>query len=368
VRSERCDALEGTGRTGGTLNDVSEGWHNRWHPNLEPVRTIASGETVTVTTREGTDGVIGPASTHADLSRLDLGRAHQLSGPFAIDGAEPGDLLEVEFCDFAAAPFGFTAIFPGFGVLADLFEEPYLVKWSIVDGFARSDELPGVAIPDGTFCGVVGVAPSPELFREQQRREEELRAAGGPVAPNQPEGAVPRGAAQGLRTIPPRENGGNLDIPQLRAGSRLTLPVHVRGALVSLGDVHFAQGEGEVCGTGIETSAEVTLRPTVLKGPHRQRRFPSFETAPEVSRRYFATTGMGIGPGGVNGAMDVGLAAREALLEMLDHVCSTRGLRRDAAYALMSVAVDLRISELVNMPNPLVSALLPLDVFEGPAR
>jgi formamidase len=209
---------------------MSEGWHNRWHPDIEPIAYVASGETISAVTREGTDGVIGPRSTHADLLRLDLGRSHQLSRPYCVEGAQPGDLLEVELVRYVPASFGFTAIFPGFGFLADLFTEPYLVRWTLQDAFARTPELPGIAIPDGTFCGVIGVAPSHELMAQQRRREDRLRSAGGPVAPDQPEAAVPSSAAGGMRTIPPRENGGNLDIRQLRAGSRVRLPVFVEGA------------------------------------------------------------------------------------------------------------------------------------------
>jgi formamidase len=342
---------------------VSERWHNRWHPEIEPVARVASGETFSVRTREGTDGVIRPGSTHGDLLRIDLGRSHQLAGPYSVEGAEAGDVLDVELIRYVPASFGFTAILPGFGVLADLFTEPYLVPWTLQEGIARTPELPGVAVPDATFCGVIGVAPSHELMSRQRRREDVLREAGGPVASDQPEGAVPASAADGLRTIPPRENGGNIDIRQLGAGSRVRLPVFVDGALLSFGDVHFAQGDGEVCGTGIETSAEVTLRATVIKAPGRLPRSLVYETGPQRTRSYFATTGIGVNDDDVNGAMDVSLAARNALLEMLDYLCHTYGFARESAYALMSATVDLRISQLVNVPNPLVSALLPLDIF-----
>src|SRR5207248_5972916 len=126
-------------------------WHNRWHPALEPVAAIEPGVPFTVQTREGTEGVITAASTHDDLLRVDLSRVHQLSGPFLVEGAEPGDLLLVDFLAYEPASFGFSAVFPGFGVLADLFDEPYFVPWELGGGVARSRELPGVAVPDGTF-------------------------------------------------------------------------------------------------------------------------------------------------------------------------------------------------------------------------
>jgi formamidase len=276
-----------------------------------------------------------------------------------VRGAEPGDLLEVEFVAYETADFGVTAVIPGFGFLADLFTEPYLVKWKIADGLARSEELPGVAVPEETFAGVVGIAPSRELVERFRRREEELRARGEPVADELPETAIPPEAAGGLRTIPPRETGGNMDIRQLVAGSRLWLPVEVGGALFSLGDLHFAQGDGEVCGTAIEVAGAVTVKFAVHEGAGRRLRFPSYETPARPGRRSFATTGIPVETG-----MSVDVAAREALLEMLDHLEERYGFARTAAYALCSAVVDLRISEVVDVPYPVVSALLPLDLFE----
>jgi formamidase len=333
--------------------------HNRWHPDLEPVASAPAGETLTLETRDGIDGQLTPESSHADAGRLDLGLGHPLTGPVYVEGAEPGDVLEVELVSYETATFGVTAVIPGFGFLADLFADPFVVKWRLENGLARSPELPGVAVPADVFAGVVGVAPSRELMEEIRAREEEIAARGGPVADPTPERAIPPSAADGLRTIPPREIGGNLDVRQLVAGSRLFLPVHVPGALFSLGDLHFAQGDGEVCGTGIETAGAATLRLHVHRGAAWQGRFPSYETPGRPSRRTFATTGMPL-----RSAMDLSLATREALLEMIDWLEATRGLSRVAAYVLCSVAVDLRLSEVVDVPNPTVSALIPLDVFD----
>jgi formamidase len=245
---------------------------------------------------------------------------------------------------------------PGFGLLADLFPDPYLVKWEIADGVARSGELPGVAVREETFAGVVGVAPSRERLEAFRRREEALRAAGQPVADPAAAAAVPPEAADGLRTIPPRETGGNMDVRQLVTGSKLRLPVDVPGALLSIGDLHFAQGDGEVCGTAIEVAGAVTVRVDVLDGP--APRFPVFETPGRPERRSFATTGIPVEAG-----MDVNEAARAAVLEMISHLEQRYGFEPAAAYALCSVAVDLRVSEIVDVPYPIVSALLPLDVF-----
>jgi formamidase len=333
--------------------------HNRWHPDIEPVAEVDPGEELRLETEDGLAGQLTRTSTHADAGRLDLGFGHPLAGPVHVRGAEPGDLLEVEFLAYETADFGVTAVIPGFGFLTDLFTEPYLVKWEIADGLARSPELPGVAVPEETFAGVVGVAPSRELVEQFRRREEELRARGEPVADELPETAIPPEAAGGLRTIPPRETGGNMDVRQLVAGSRLWLPVEVPGALFSIGDLHFAQGDGEVCGTAIEVAGAVTVRLAVHEDAGRRLRFPSYETPARPGRRSFATTGIPVEIG-----MDVDAAAREALLEMLAHLEERYGFAPPAAYALCSAAVDLRLSEVVDVPYPLVSALLPLDVFE----
>jgi formamidase len=330
--------------------------HNRWHPGIEPAFEVDSGAELTFECEDGIGGQLTRESVHADAGRLDLGLGHPLTGPVYVRGAERGDVLEVEFLSYEPADFGVTPVIPGFGFLADLFAEPYLVKWEIADGVARSEELPGVAVPEETFAGVVGVAPSPERMEQFRAREEALRAAGQAVADPVPESAIPPSAADGLRTIPPRELGGNLDIRQLVAGSWLWLPVDVAGALFSIGDLHFAQGDGEVCGTAVEVAGSVTVRLSVHKGPPPA--FPAYETPGSPARRSFATTGIPVDAG-----MDLNAAARAALLQMIGHLERMYGFVRPAAYALCGAVVDLRISEVVDVPYPIVSALLPLDVF-----
>lgn len=332
--------------------------HNRWHPDLEPVATVAPGEEVRLETRDGLDGQLTRDSTTADVLGIDLGLGHPLTGPLHVEGAEPGDLLEVELLAYEAADFGVTAVIPGFGFLADLFPDPYLVRWEIANGIARSQELPQVAIPGDVFAGVIGVAPSHELLGEFRARERAIAARGGPVADELPERAIPPAAAGGLRTIPPRETGGNMDVRQLVAGSKLLLAVRVPGALFSIGDLHFAQGDGEVCGTGIEITGAVTVRFGLRKSPAWVPRFPAYEAPERPMRRSFATTGLP-----VESAMDLTTATREALLELIAWLGATHGLRPEQAYVLCSVAVDLRLSEVVDVPYPLVSALIPLDIF-----
>ena len=336
--------------------------HNRWHPDLEPVASVEPGEEITLETRDGLDGQLTRDSTHEDAGLLDLGLGHPLTGPVWVAGAEPGDLLEVELVSYETVDFGVTAVIPGFGFLADVFPEPYVVHWEVRGGWARSPELPGVAVPEAAFAGVIGVAPSHALMEETRRREQAIANAGGPVADSMPDSALPATAASGLRTIPPREIGGNIDIRQLVAGSRLFLPVHVPGALFSIGDLHFAQGDGEVCGTAIEVAGTASVRFWVWKEHELvwRQRFPRYEAPPGRPRGpSLATTGIAL-----DVPMDVDAAAREALLEMIGFLEATYRFERAAAYALCSVSVDLRISEVVDVPYPLVSALLPLDIFE----
>lgn len=334
--------------------------HNRWHPDLDPVARVEPGESITLETRDGLDGQLTRESVHADCATLDLGVAHPLTGPVFVDGAEPGDVLEVHLVEYETPGFGVNCVIPGFGFLGDVFTDPFLVGWELDGTCARSVELPGVAVPACVHAGVIGVAPSYELMEAQRAREERIREAGGPVADPMPETAFPPLAASGLRTIPPRETGGNIDIRRLVAGSTLLLPVHVLGALLSLGDVHFAQGDGEVCGTGIEIEAAVTVRLGVRKSPSWVPRFPAYLTPPQAGRASFATTGIP-----EDSAMDLTAAARAALLAMIDWLEAEHGFSRPAAYCLCSACVDLHLSEVVDVPYPLVSALIPLDVFEG---
>ena len=356
------------------LAEEPEKGHNRWHEAIAPVIEAGPGEEVEIETRDAFDGQITAATTAEDLRNCDLNRVHPLTGPVYVTGAAPGDLLEVEICDMKPAEFGYTVQVPGFGFLRDAFPDPYIAKWTIKDGFAQSADLPDVRIPDGSFVGVIGVAPSRELRETVRQREAALAARGGMALPPEARGAVPSVepiASEALRTIPPRENGGNMDIKQLSKGARLLLPVFVDGALFSVGDAHFAQGDGEACGTAIEMSGSILVRFTVHKGEAQRRgiRFPRFLRndyyfPPELAapKRFLATTGMSIHPDGTNESEDTTLSARNALLAMIDLLVE-RGWTRQQAYAICSVAVDLKISELVDVPNMVVSAFLPLDIF-----
>ena len=353
--------------------DEPEKGHNRWHPDIPPAVEAEEGEEVVLQTRNALDGGVTPTSTAADLANVDLNLVHPLTGPVYVQGASPGDLLEVNILEIEPASWGFTTIIPGFGFLRDVFLEPHVVHWNMADGYAESPDLPGVRIPDASFMGTIGVSPSRALRQEMLLREDELLRRGGAVLGPEPNGAVPASdpvASEGLRTIPPRENGGNLDIKQLTAGTRLLLPVFTEGALFSAGDAHYAQGDAECCGTAIEMDCTLHVSFRVLKGEAERRniRFPVFEredyfTTPEMAapRRFLASTGMCIADG-VNQSEDASLAARNALLNMID-LLMERGWTREQAYSICSVAVDLKLSQVVDVPNFVVSAFLPLDIF-----
>ena len=348
--------------------------HNRWHPDIEPVIRVSAGSLVEMETLDAVDGQLRRGAKPEELG-VDLGRAHPLTGPVYIEGAEPGDLLAVKIDRIDTADYGFTMILPGFGYLRDLFTRPFVVHWDLADGFAQSENLPGVRIPGAPFMGVMGVAPSHELMARITAREGDLIARGGIALPPDAASAVPDSepiASRGLRTIPPRENGGNFDIRHLVAGSTLYLPVFVPGALFSVGDTHFAQGDGETCGTAVETSSTFVARFEVLRGEAKRRRQidPSFECTVDggKARRHYATTGCSVRKNGCNESEDLNVAAKNALLNMIDYISDAYCYSREQAYALTSVAVDLRISQVVDVPNLTVSAFLPLDIFEKEAK
>ncbi len=357
------------------LADEPKTGHNRWHPDIQPMLEVGEGEDVALETRDAIDGYLTPRSTVADFAGLPLGAIHPLAGPVHVRGARPGDLLEVEFVDVAPQGWGFSAIMPGLGFLRDVMTTPFLVHWTLADGWATSPQIPGVRIPAAPFMGVSGVAPSRQQLETWTRREAELISRNGFALPPDPAGAVPASgpaAAHGLRTLPPRENGGNFDVKQLTRGARLLLPVAVEGALFSTGDAHFAQGDGEVCVTAVEMAATCVVRFRVHRGEAERRhvRWPRFERSDYFAdprwaapRRFSATMGMPVDDHGVNHGENLNLACRNAVLNMMA-LLQDRGFSREQAYVVCSVAVDLRISNVVDVPNVVVSALLPEEIFE----
>src|SRR5581483_3414576 len=188
--------------------------HNCWHPRIPPVVRLDPGDEVILETLDALDGQVTPDSTSASLASVDLNPVHPLTGPVWVNGAEEGDLLEVQMLDVIPQDFGFTTEIPGFGFLRDLFPDPFLARWRLSGGFAESPELPGIRIPEASFPGVIGLAPSMEQLRRIVARERATAERGGVALPPDPHGAVPSAepfASEGLRTIPPRETAGNLD-------------------------------------------------------------------------------------------------------------------------------------------------------------
>ena len=358
------------------LADDPKTGHNRWHPDITPIVEVEEGEEVALETRDALDGYLTPGSTVADFESLPLGAIHPLTGPVLVKGARPGDLLEVEFVDIVPQRWAFSAIMPGLGFLRDVMTTPFLVHWTLADGWATSEQIRDVRIPGGPFMGVSGVAPSRQEVDAWARREAVVAERKGFALPPDAVGAVPASgspATNGLRTLPPRENGGNFDVKQLSKGGKLLLPVSVEGALFSTGDGHFAQGDGEVCVTAVEMAATCVVRFRLRRGEaaRHQIRWPRFErssyfidpryAAPE---RFVATMGMPITSDGVNEGENLNLACRNAILTMMA-LLQDRGFSREQAYVICSVAVDLRISNVVDLPNVVVSALLPEVIFNG---
>lgn len=386
--------------------------HNRWVPGdnngIQAVAVANPGDTVVFETRDAFDNQFDRDSVPSDVAAANLNVVHPLTGPVYVNGAEAGDVLAVTVVSVVPGPdrFGYTVAVPGFGFLRDLFTDPFIVRWEVQKKgksgqfFATSEDLPGVRIPGNGFAGTMGVALSEEKTNEVLVRETDLQANGGFVLPPEPLDAAPDDlcgfggplTTECLRTIPPRENGGNMDVKQMIAGTTLLFPCFVDGCLLSTGDVHFAQGDGEVAGTAIEMNAIVTVMVNVRKGEAALVRRPQIEgkARPNLLKklaphRFLATTGLPIKEAGefnpqldylnstlvtslANLSEDATLAARDALINMIDLLVGPRSpapvpLSRVQAYILSSVAVDLHISQMVDVPNFVVTAILPLDVF-----
>ncbi len=300
--------------------------HCAWDKSFEPVLTVAPGDTLTFECRDASNGQITADSTVETLADFDFESVNPVTGPVFVDGAEPGDALKVTIQDFAPSGWGWTALFPGFGLLADDFTEPRLHLWS----YDISTNVPVVfndhaRVPLKPFTGTIGVAP----------------------------------AEPGSHSVvPPRNVGGNIDTRDIAAGSELYLPVEVAGGLFSVGDTHAAQGDGEICGTAIESPMSVILSFDLVKGGAPPA--PMFTTRGPVTRHldeagYWVCTG--VGP-------DLMEATKDACKAMIDRLGKEQNLSPEDAYMLMSVCGDLRITEIVDMPNWVVAFYFPRIVFD----
>lgn len=298
--------------------------HAFWD-NSHPARvSIKSGDTVVFETQEASAGQVTPTSTSEAVRNLNFDPIHPLTGPVYVEGAEPGDGLAVEVISIKHKGWGWNAVIPGFGLLGEEFTTPYVNHYKL--GRSHCEFRKDILIPYEPFCGVMGVAP-----REPGR----------------------------LNTIPPRENGGNIDIRHLTPGARVVFPVLAPGALFSCGDCHSAQGDGEVNGTGIESPMTVTLRFQLMKGANiPELRFttpPGRKLTVTDEGGYFVTTAHG---------PDLFKDAQQSIRYMIDHLTSEYNMTREQAYCLCGAAVDLKISEIVDAPNWIVSAYLPLSIFK----
>jgi acetamidase/formamidase len=300
--------------------------HFGWDHSIPPILTVSPGTTVEFECPDASGGQLSATSSVDDVAALDFARVNPVTGPVFVDGAEPGDALKVTIHGFEPSGFGWTGNIPGFGLLADQFPEPALHIWS----YDKATMDPAVFSPLGRvplkpFAGTIGLAP----------------------------------AEPGLHSVvPPRRVGGNMDIRDLAGGAVLYLPVEVAGALFSVGDTHAAQGDGEVCGTAIESPMSVVLTFDVEKAANL--RTPRFSTPGPVSRHldvkgYEVTTG--IGPDLMDGA-------RAAVMSMIDLLSARHGMKPVEAYMLCSVCGDLRISEIVDQPNWVMSFYFPRVVLE----
>jgi acetamidase/formamidase len=295
-----------------------ESFHYLWSREHKPVISIEPGDDVSFDINDVSSWQV-TKDTPPERPGFDPSKLYPLSGPVYVVGAAPGDTLVVDVLEVASGDFGWSAIIPGEGLLEE-FQRPYLYKWDL----GRKDFAPfekGIRIPLRPFCGVMGVAP---------------------------------GEPGGHAVMPPGRHGGNLDIKHLTAGSRLELPVMVEGALFSTGDLHAAMGDGEVCVSAIECAGEARFRFDVVKGTGLSS--PRYSTKGEQppKKGYYVTTGI---------APDLMAASKEAVRGMIEHLTERYGLAKEEAYVLCSVAVDLRIHEVVDQPNWVVGAMIPLDIF-----
>ncbi len=294
---------------------TKEQTHNKFSRKIEPVVRVPSSSVIEAFTHEATGGQLTPTSTLEDAAKVNWDWIHTLTGPVYVEGAEPGDVLAVRLIELEPADWGWMEIHPEFGFLTGEFNEPVLQIFALDKEKNEVEFADGIRIPLRPFAGVMGVAPDTDEM---------------------------------LNTIPPRANGGNLDDPNLVAGTTVYFPVFVAGGLFSIGDTHSVQGHGEVSGTAIESPMRIVYEISVIKGG-RSIPEPQYETD-----EYYATTGF---------ATTIDEAAKKATRYMIDYLVDTKGLTREQAYMLCSIAGDLKIAETVDVPHMLVTMHMPKSIF-----
>lgn len=366
---------------------------NRYHPAIKPIARAKPGDLIVVHTRDALDANLNINSLPKDVTAIDTNLIHPMTGPIFIEGAKRGDVLAIKLIDINPNEYGYTTLIPGFGFLPDMFPDPYVANWKLNRVEAVSAQLPGVRIPMNGFMGSVGVMPGEEEVEKWLARENQLGAAGGVALPPQPISALPadicgpKGSHKDkcLRTIPPRENGGNMDVKQMVEGTTLLLPCYIDGCGFFIGDVHFAQGDGEVAGTAIEMGAVVTVSTEIRKGMASLIKQPMFEGGSQIKKlepdSFHAVVGYPLKKAGevppqwayldsekikplTNLSNDLTLAARNSVIAMIDWLMATKGLSKEQALVIASVACDLRISNVVDVPNYAVTTICPMEIFD----
>lgn len=289
--------------------------HSKFSSTIEPVLRVPSGSVIEAFTEDASDEQFEIDSDVSALDKLSFDPIHPITGPVYVEGAEVGDVLKVKIHKIDLVDWGWTAILPGFGFLADDFKDPYLRTFPLKEGMTSVPFKGKINVPLRPFPGVMGVAPATEEM---------------------------------LSTIPPRANGGNMDDPNIVEGTTVYFPVFVEGGLFSIGDAHAAQGMGEVCGTAIEAPMRFVYEIEVLKGG-RAIDEPEYETDD-----YYAVTAFGT---------SIDEAAKKAVKYMVGYLEAEHDLTSSEAYALCSLAGDLKIAEVVDVPHMLVAMHMSKEVL-----
>jgi formamidase len=367
--------------------------HNRWHPDIPMVATVKPGDDFIVETYDWTGGFIKNNDSADDVRDIDLSTVHFLSGPIAVKDADPGDLLVVDILDIGAFPhnaWGFNGFFSrnnGGGFLTDHFPLAQKSIWDISGLFTSSRHVPGVSFAGLVHPGLIGCLPDKTLLEKWNARETALIAtnptrvpplANPPFAPTAHMGrmkgaAKEAAAATGARTVPPREHGGNCDIKDLSRGARVYFPVYVKEAGLSVGDLHFSQGDGEItfCGA-IEMAGWIHLKCHVIKGGMAKYgiRNPIFKPSPITPNYddYLIFEGISVDDRGKQHYLDVNVAYQQACLNAIEYLTKF-GYSRAQAYAILGTApVQGHISGVVDIPNACATLYLPTEIFDFDIR
>jgi formamidase len=371
--------------------------HNRWHPDVPPVASVRPGSELRLECREWFDGTVHNDDSSEDIRNVDITLVHALSGPIAVEGAQPGDLLVVDILDIGPVPqesgpvagqgWGYTGVFArdnGGGFLTDRFPDAHKAVWDFHGQDAISRHIPGVRFTGVAHPGLIGTAPSHDLLGRWNGRERELIDTDPdrvpPLAlPPEPTNALlgsldaeqaEEAAREAARTAPPRENGGNQDIKNLSRGARIFLPVFVEGGKLSAGDLHFSQGDGEItfCGA-IEMGGFLDLHVDLIKGgmeTYGVTSNPVFMPG-RVEPRYdeFLTfVGLSVTEEGEQRYLDSQLAYRRACLNAIEYL-QKFGYTGEQAYLLLGAApIEGRFSGVVDIPNACATVYLPTAIFD----